>query len=117
MTSHRKELAELRSFLTERRAFLLNLLSNPNLLEHGSFTNLLWAVFHLADELSHRDDLDALPEADLAHLAGDMRRAYGMLLMQWLAYMGHLKQAYPYLFSLAVRTSPFDREAQVVVAG
>jgi len=31
---------------------LLGLLGNPNLLEHDSFTDLLWAVFHLMEELS-----------------------------------------------------------------
>ena len=33
------------------------LLENPNLLEHASFTDLLWAVSHLTEELLHRSDL------------------------------------------------------------
>jgi len=32
-----------------------------------------------------------------------------------LAYMKHLKKEYPYLFSLAVRTNPFDPGASVEV--
>ena len=34
-----------------------------------------------------------------------------MLIIEWLAYMKHLKESYPYLFSLAVRTNPFDPAA------
>jgi hypothetical protein len=49
--------------------FLLGLMANPNLLEHESFTDLLWAVFHLTDELTHREDVSALADADLEHLA------------------------------------------------
>jgi len=94
---------------------LLGLLENPNLLEHESFTNLLWAVFHLTDELAHRSDLVKLPDTDYQHLAGDMKRVYHQLIIQWLNYMKHLKQDYPYLFSLAMRTNPFDINASVVV--
>ena len=107
---------ELRAFLSERRGFLLGLLANPNLLEHDRFTDLLWAVFHLTDELSHRADLADLPAGDREHLLGDVRRAYGRLVAEWLMYMRHLCRSYPYLFSLAIRTSPFDPAARVVVA-
>jgi hypothetical protein len=105
------DLAGLQDFLMGKRDFLLRLLENPNLLEHESFTDLLWAVFHLTDELAHRKDVYALPETDRAHLAGDMQRAYRLLTMQWLSYMEHLRDNYPYLFSLALRTDPFDPSA------
>jgi len=109
------DLETVRNFLKERRSFLLNLLQNPNLLEHESFSNLLWSVFHLTDELIHRGDLSRLPAADLKHLAGDMRRAYRTLIDEWLQYMKHLKKNYPYLFSLAIRTNPFDANASVEI--
>lgn len=104
-------LVELRKFLAQRREFLLRLLENPNLLEHESFTDLLWAVFHLTEELCHRADIMHSPESDLGHLAGDVRRVHERLLGQWLAYMQHLAEDYPYLFSLAVRTNPFNPKA------
>ena len=44
----------LRGFLVDKREFLLRLLENPSLLEHDTFSDLLWAVFHLADELRYR---------------------------------------------------------------
>jgi len=107
------DLAELRSFLMSKRDFLLRLLENPNLLEHDSFTDLLWAVFHLSEELGYRDDLSQLPDTDSAHLAGDIKRAYVSLISQWLGYMKHLKYDYPYLFSLAVRTNPLDKDTSL----
>lgn len=101
----------LKAFLGARREFLLSLLGNPNLLEHDKFTDLLWAVFHLTEELTHRDEFSGLPPADRQHLAHDLRRAFHLLALEWLAYMQHLKRAYPYLFSLAMRTNPFDPQA------
>jgi hypothetical protein len=94
---------------------MVRLLENPLLLEHESFTDLLWAVFHLTEELDSRDSLEGLPGIDMEHLAGDAARAYERLTGQWLSYMEHLKKAYPYLFSLALRLNPFDPEASVFV--
>ncbi len=111
--SKRGDLEQIRDFLKEKRQFLLNLLENPNLLEHESFTNLLWAVFHLTEELIHRRKLIDLPEADYEHLSGDIKRVYHLLIAEWLNYMKHLKSNYPYLFSLAMRTNPFDKNASV----
>ncbi len=109
------DISALRDFLLEKRYFLLNLLENPNLLEHESFTNLLWAVFHLTEELAFRKDLTTLQENDKEHIGNDIKRAYRLLVIEWLAYMKHLKQDYPYLFSLAIRTNPFDESAEVEV--
>ena len=102
------DLETLRDFLLKKRDFLLRLLENPNLLEHDSFSSLLLAVFHLTEELAHRTDLARLSAADRKHLAGDVQRGYVLLIKEWLAYMSHLKTSYPYLFSLALRTNPFD---------
>jgi len=115
INSKRGNLTEVKDFLVDKRAFLLNLLENPNLLEHEAFTELLWAVFHLTDELAHRHDLMKLPDTDYQHLSGDIKRAYQQLVLQWLDYMRYLKGDYPYLFSLAMRTNPFDANASVEV--
>lgn len=109
------DLAEAHEFLLARRDFLLRLLENPNLLEHEAFTALLRAVLHVAEELGYRDDLANSSAADRQHLAGDLRRAYVLLLQQWLLYLAFIKRAYPYLFSLAVRTNPFDPTASAVI--
>ena len=52
---------------------------------------------------------------DREHLAGDIERAYVALIAEWLDYMQHLQKHYPFLFSLALRTNPFDPEASVVI--
>jgi hypothetical protein len=110
------DLETLKAFLLDKRGFLLGLLENPNLLEHEDFTELLWAVFHLTEELSHRESVHGLPKSDYQHLSGDAKRAYTLLVLEWLSYMKHLKDSYPYLFSLAVRTNPFNPEALIEVA-
>jgi len=109
------DLEGLKIFLVKKRSFLLGLLENQNLLEHESFTDLLWAVFHLTEELEGRDDLKNLVATDYEHLSGDIQRAYRQLISQWLLYMKHLKASYPYLFSLAMRTNPFDSQAVIQV--
>jgi hypothetical protein len=110
-----EELAELRAYLLSRRPFVLSLLQNPNLLEHDRFTDLLWAICHLTEELEARGDFAPLPESDLTHLQGDIRRANTLLIREWLAYMQHLQADYPYIFSLSVRTNPFRPDASAVV--
>lgn len=109
------KLDELRSFLSSKRDFLLRLLENPTLLEHESFTEMLRAVFHLSEELTARGDLGEIPEADSKHLAADIHRVYLRLVHEWLDYMQYLKANYPYLFSFAIRTNPFDRAASPYV--
>jgi len=111
----RVDLKALRNILDESREFILRLLENQNLLEHEQFTNLLWAVLHLIEELAARRELVTLPPADLAHLKGDTERVYNNLGLQWIEYMQNLKNKYPYLFSLAMRTNPFDEKASVVI--
>jgi len=102
------DLEALRELLTQKRGFLLRLLENPNLLEHEHFTDLMWAIFHLGEELEARPSMKNLPESDLQHLAGDIQRVYGQLVAQWVNYLEHLKSKYPYLFSLVLRTHPFQ---------
>jgi len=109
------QLEELKSLLYLKRNHLLRLLENPNLLEHETFSQLLQAVFHLTEELGGRAELSQLPNSDYAHLRGDIGRVYVLLVNQWLAYMENLHKNYPYLFSLAIRTNPFDPEASIEI--
>jgi len=111
----RIDFPRLKEFLAARRQFLLALLENPNLMEHDRFTDMLWAVFHLAEELEARDDFGKLPESDLRHLAGDVERAFSAVSQEWVLYAEHLKTNYPFLFSLVSRTHPFREKAEPVV--
>ena len=111
----RSHIEDIRTFLSDQRNFLLRLLENPNILEHESFTELLRAVFHLTEELAGREDLHHLPDADHMHLTADTKRVYILLVHEWLDYMKHLKSNYPYLFSFAMRTNPFDQDACLII--
>jgi hypothetical protein len=108
------DLKKLKGFLASKRAFLVTLLENPHLLEHDRFTDLLWAVTHLDEELEARTSLTNLPDADLEHLAGDIQRMYDHLASEWLDYVEHLKAKYPFLFSLILRTHPFQKRPSPV---
>ena len=108
-------LLEIKGILSRHRSLLVQLLENPILLEHETFTNALRAIFHLTEELQHRKSFDGLPDSDLAHLNGDVARAYGLLISEWVSYMAYLKDNYPYLFSLATRTNPFDFAASPII--
>lgn len=112
----KEKLLELRDFLVKKRDFMLRLLENPNLLEHEEFTDLLWAVFHLTEELIFREDkLLELPQKDYNHLALDLRRVYSQMISAWVTYNLHLKNSYPFLFSLTMRVNPMNPEASPIV--
>ncbi|MEL7603647.1 MAG: hypothetical protein AAGU77_10885 [Bacillota bacterium] len=109
-----KRLAALRDSLSPGKGYLLQMFSNPNLLEHDTFTDMLWALYHLIDELENREDFSALPESDLRHIGGDITRAYGLLTFEWVQHMRYLKERYPYLWSIAVRKNPFGNSGIIV---
>jgi hypothetical protein len=109
------DLVALRERLDVEKTYMIGLLGNQALLEHETFTDLLWAVTHVTEELHARGDFEHLPATDRAHLAGDLRRAYALLGVEWLDYLHHLRDQYPFLFSLAVRTNPLDPDASVTV--
>ena len=108
------DLQRLKDMLIQKRNFMLLVLENPNLLEHETFTDLLWAIFHLTDELLARESMQDLPDADIAHLKGDVKRALKAVLIQWVGYIAHLKTDYPYLFSLELRRNPFKKDNSVI---
>ncbi len=112
----RLDLEELKKYLSSKRTYLLTLLENPNLLEHDRFTDLLWATTHLDEELEARSSLKNLPQEDLEHLSVDIERMYDHLTSEWLDYVQHLKAAYPFLFSLVLRTHPFQEKPSAVIA-
>jgi voltage-gated potassium channel len=108
-------LEELHVFFLQHQGLMLALLENPQIYEHDRFTDLLHAVFHLSEELNARERLTDLPITDYNHLSVDLTRVYSQLVIEWLEYMQHLKKKYPYLFSLSMRTNPFDTTASPIV--
>ena len=111
----REALPCLKQFMVGKRSFLLTLLENQNLLEHENFTDLLWAAFHIVEELDARPSFDAILPSDKEHINGDITRVFGHLIREWVLYMQHLREDYPYLFSLAVRLNPMIDSPDPVV--
>ncbi|MGD1118033.1 MAG: potassium channel family protein [Dehalococcoidales bacterium] len=109
------DLDMLKRFLQEKGELLLRQLENADLMENETFTQLLWAVVHLRDELAARPSFTGMPAADSAHITVDVIRAYSQLTLQWTEYMQHLKEKYPFLFSFALRTNPFVENPSAVV--
>jgi hypothetical protein len=105
----------IRDLLSEKTDILLRLFENPSLIEQESFTELLRSTLHFREELILRQSLQDLPETDVAHLAADAKRVYKLLARDWLRYLRYLRKAHPYLFSLALRTNPFDESCSPVV--
>lgn len=103
------DLSSLLYLLESRKDHILRLFENANLMEHDSFTDMLWAVYHVYDELRSRDSLDlqTLPAADIRHLNLDIERALRLLLLEWIGSMRAMRCRYPYLYSLEVRKCPF----------
>ena len=110
-----EELPSLKVFLASHREMVLRLLENPNLLEHESFAELLLALSHLTDELAARSELPREPGTDADHLGNDLKRAFRLLVFEWVAYIRHLREDYPYILSLVIRTNPFDPQARAVL--
>lgn len=108
-------LEHLKHSVLGKRDVLLLMMGNPNLMEHELFTELLRSVFHLGEELKLRNPVTDLPAVDRQHIAGDTNRVYGLLVREWISYVKHLKNNFPYMFSLAMRTNPFDQTASVIV--
>ena len=108
------DLEKLKVYLAQKRGFILTLLENPNLFEHDRFTDLIWAITHLDEELEARPSVTGLPDRDLAHTAGDIQRLYDHLASEWIDYVEHLKTNYPFLFSLISRTHPFQEHPSPV---
>ena len=108
-------LETLRHFILLNHDYLIRILENPTISEHEYFTNMVWAICHIGDELEHRKQLGILSHEDYEHLSGDISRAYTQLIAEWLTYMKHLKTEYPYLFSLACRINPFKADARAEI--
>lgn len=115
IVAHSVDLEVLRTYLSQKGNLLLRLLENPTLAERELFTESLRATLHLRDELILRGTLGDSPPSDLEHLSNDAKRVYSTLVGEWLEYMRYLRNNYPYLFSLALRTNPFSKTRSPIV--
>ncbi|EKQ50142.1 hypothetical protein [Clostridium sp. Maddingley MBC34-26] len=97
---------KLEKLVIENRDILSNLISNENILEHETFADLLMSLMHLRDEIIFLQYKE-LTDDDSIHINGDICRVYKTLTAQWINYLCHLKQFYPYQYSGAIKFNPF----------
>jgi hypothetical protein len=109
------ELSDLLDLLEKEKSDIQRMIENPMLLEHETFSELLMAVYHLYKELSMRTDLNDLDRYDKAHLIGDAKRAYILLCIEWIEYLNHMRDHYPYLYNFSLRVNPYEEEMDAEV--
>jgi hypothetical protein len=107
------QLLHIAELTRNKRSFLLNLLENSNLMEHESFTDLLWSITHLSEELAMRKDLKKITPHDRDHLNNDIQRVYHQLLKEWIIYFSYLKDNYPFIYSFYKRNNPYNRQSKI----
>ena len=103
----------IKDLLEAKRMTLLVIASNPSLLEHEDFTDMLWAVFHLNDELMYRGQIDGLSETDLLHLNADAQRVLQETLINWMCHLEFLQKEYPYLYQLELVRNPLAGRKEI----
>lgn len=98
---------KLKQLVIGSREILSTLIANENVLEHEIFTDLLMALMHLRDEILFIQHKEELNHDDCIHLKGDLIRVYKTLTIQWINYLSHLKQFYPFQYNSAIKYNPF----------
>lgn len=98
---------QFKKLIVDSREILSNLISNENILEHEIFADLLMSLMHLRDEILFVQHME-LTKDDAIHLEGDIIRVYKNLSLQWIKYLSHLKQFYPYQYKSSIKFNPFS---------
>ena len=104
------DLIALEKKLNAQKDLVINLITNPMLIEHEEFSDMLMSILHLREELSSRCSHE-LEEYEIKHLAKDINVAYKYLTFEWIQYMKQLKANNPQLFLKALITNPFDKRS------
>lgn len=105
------DLSILNKLLNENRDLLITLITNENLLEHETFTEMLMSVLHLKEELNSRYSTQ-IDDYELLHIESDLEVAYKYLTIEWIKYMQYLCYNYPVLFTKALINNPFDNRSK-----
>ncbi|MGL5353790.1 MAG: hypothetical protein ACRDA5_10785 [Clostridium sp.] len=101
------DLVMLKQELRESRDLLITLITNENLHEHETFTEMLMSLMHLKEEINTRCCLE-IEQYEKAHIESDMAAVYKYLTLEWCHYMNYLSNNYPSLFCKALINNPFD---------
>ncbi len=93
---------KIRTMILNSKETLLIFTSNPMVLDHEDFTDLLWGIFHLIDEFQLRGEYDELDKADIAHMEADCAEVLSLLLVNWAANGLYTKLNYPNYYNAAL---------------
>ncbi|WP_300349738.1 hypothetical protein [Clostridium sp.] len=104
------DILALEEKLNEHKDLVINLITNPMLIEHEEFSDMLMSMMHLREELTSRCS-HKLEEYEINHLEKDINVLYKYLVFEWVQYMKQLKGTYPQLFLTALITNPFDKRS------
>lgn len=95
---NQEEMDKILQLLDAKTEIILTIASNPHLLDHETFTDLLWAVLHLREELYSRMDLQ-VSQADRQHILMDSKRVFDLYLENWGQYCEYVRKEYPYYYN------------------
>ena len=100
--------------LKENKSLIMELIVNPTLHEHESFSEVLMSMIHLYDELKQHGN-KPLSADDRLHMKVDIERVYRHLSEEWVSYMNRLQVEYPYLFLSAIKSNPYDNRCKELI--
>jgi hypothetical protein len=92
---------KIRQLIRGNQTNILVIASNPLVIEHECFTEMLWGVFHLMDEFRLRGTWEELSERDVDHFNEDFEKVLRLLLMNWVGDVRYLKETYPDFYAAA----------------
>ena len=99
-------LYELRKFLLNHKEFAISLLDNPAIIEHEAFTELLWNVLHVTDELKRVPSFENIEPEDYKDIKGDIEKLYKLLIYEWVRYVQYLRKRHHHIFIYEAKTNP-----------
>ncbi len=103
----RMNLYEFRKYLLDNKEFVVNLLDNPVIIEHETFTDLLWNLLYVTERLKRTIDFENMCPEDRKSLKMDMERLYRLLAYEWVSYVHYLRGNYPHIFLYEINSNPF----------
>lgn len=92
---------KIQQIIRSNQTNILVIASNPLIIEHECFSEMLWGVFHLMDEFRLRGSWDDLSEQDIGHFNQDFEKVLRLLLMNWVGNVRYLKETYPAFYAAA----------------
>jgi len=87
--------------ILEEQTAILVMASNPMILEHECFTEMLWSIMHLTDEFRLRGDYQDLSAKDIEHLNVDFIRVLRLMMINWVSNAKYIKDTYPEYYAAA----------------